>query len=164
MKKVIATAASVLAITSTAEAQVAEPPKLSKRPGCEGITGTECNHRIHRIHRLGYKTCNTWDCARRVKKKRIHRARVRFQHEWKYWTTRYIPSCTWLGESGHGPQFAPWRYSVRNTQGSGAYGKFQMMPGTYHSYARYHDWSPLDQEIAAHRLYWSQGTSPWAAC
>jgi hypothetical protein len=93
--------------------------------------------------------------------KRINQRRLR---EWKHWTKLYIPTCTWYGESGTGPQFARYRYSVPNSAGSGAFGKYQMMPGTYHSDAKYHDWSPLDQEIAGHREYWRHGTSPWTNC
>lgn len=93
--------------------------------------------------------------------KRYNQRRLR---EWKHWTKLYIPACTWYGESGTGPQFALIRYIMPNSQGSGAYGKYQMMPRTYHSDAKYHDWSPLDQEIAGHREYWRNGTSPWANC
>lgn len=107
-------------------------------------------------------------CVERVQKRELRQAKERkarrLRREWRYWTRQYIPTCTWWGESGPGPQFARWRYSVMNTQGSGARGKYQMMPGTYAAFAKYGDWSPLDQEIAAHRLYRAQGTSPWAAC
>lgn len=109
--------------------------------------------KIHKTHPM----CNTYKCQARVDRKR--RAR-----EWRYWTRLYIPRCTWYGESGPGAEFAKWRYSVMNTGGSGARGKFQFMPGTYHAFAKYHDWSPLDQEIAARRLFSAQGTSPWSAC
>jgi hypothetical protein len=84
--------------------------------------------------------------------------------EWKHWSRLYIPNCTWYGESGASPQFAQVRYTIPNAQGSGAYGKYQMMPGTYFAFAKYGDWSPLDQEIAGHRLFWDQGTSPWTNC
>lgn len=101
-------------------------------------------------------------------KRRYHRKVERFNQrrlrEWKHWTTLYIPACTWFGESGEGPQYSPIRYTMPNSQGSGAYGKFQMMPNTYHSRAKYHDWSALDQEIASRREYWVNGTSPWSNC
>lgn len=115
--------------------------------------------------------CATLKCIRHtyVKekhrfKKRVKRYNQRRLREWRRWTRLYIPACTWYGESGTGPQYARYRYTLPNSTGSGAYGKFQMMPGTYHSRAKYHDWSPLDQEIAARREYWAHGTSPWANC
>lgn len=115
-------------------------------------------------------------CVERVKAKKraeIRKAnRAKKRREWRYWSRQPIATCTWLGESGpprrgHGPglqQFARWRYSVPNSSGSGAYGKYQMMPRTYAAYAKYGDWSRLDQEIAAHRLYRVAGTAPWSAC
>ena len=117
-----------------------------------------------------------FDCKTKVckkKAKRIARLKTRLkiakyhykkEREWVRWTSRYIPPCTWYGESGTGPEYAPVRYVTLNQAGSGAFGKFQFMPGTYHSVAKYHDWTPLDQEIAARRLYWRQGTTPWSAC
>ena len=107
---------------------------------------------------------------KRAEVRKANRAKRRRQ--WRYWTRQPIAQCTWLGESGpprpgHGKglqEFARWRYTVPNSQGSGAYGKYQMMPGTYAAFAKYHDWSRLDQEIAAHRLYRAQGTAPWSAC
>jgi len=97
-------------------------------------------------------------------KRRVARYDKRRQQEWNRWTKTYIPSCTWYGESGTGPEFASYRYTLPNSEGSGAYGKYQMMSGTYHSQAKYHDWSPLDQEIAGHREYQAHGTAPWSAC
>lgn len=115
--------------------------------------------------------CDTLECIKQTyvrEKRRYHRRVARYDrrrlHEWNRWAKLYIPICTWYGESGTGPQFAPYRYSVANAQGSGAYGKYQMMPGTYHSRAKYHDWSPLDQEIAGHREYYAHGTLPWSNC
>ena len=116
-------------------------------------------------------SCDSLKCIRQTYLKE----RRRFQHrimrynrqrllEWRRWTHLYIPSCTWYGESGTGPKFSPFRYIMWNTGGSGAYGKYQFMSSTYHSVAKYHDWSPLDQEIAGHREYWQQGTSPWTNC
>lgn len=97
-------------------------------------------------------------------KRREARYNKRRLREWKHWANLFIPSCTWYGESGTGPQFSPVRYVTPNSQGSGAYGKYQMMPGTYHNRAKYHDWSALDQEIAGHREYQANGTAPWEAC
>lgn len=115
--------------------------------------------------------CDSLKCLRQtyIKEKhrfnkRVARYNKRRLQEWKHWTRMYIPACTWYGESGTGPQFSPVRYTMPNSTGSGAFGKFQFMPGTYHTFAKYHDWSPLDQEIAGHRTYLSQGTSPWANC
>jgi hypothetical protein len=116
-------------------------------------------------------SCASLDCIkqtylkeRRRFKHRIasyNKARLR---EWMHWTGLYIPTCTWYGESGTGPEFASYRYTMPNSTGSGAYGKYQFMPSTYFTYGKYDDWSPLDQEIAGHRLYWSQGTAPWTNC
>lgn len=97
-------------------------------------------------------------------KRREARYDKRRLREWKHWINIFIPDCTWYGESGTGPKFARYRYTLPNSQGSGAYGKFQMMPGTYHNQAKYHDWSALDQEIAGHREYQDHGTAPWDAC
>ena len=104
-----------------------------------------------------------------LKEKRRHHRRIerhnnRRLRQWKHWTNLYIPDCTWYGESGTSPEYDPIRYTTPNAGGSGAYGKFQFMPGTYHNRATYHDWSPLDQEIAARREFWANGTAPWAAC
>ena len=116
-------------------------------------------------------SCATMKCIRETYlrektryKKKVARYNKRRLAEWKRWTARYIPDCTWYGESGYGPKYARYRYTMPNSQGSGAYGKFQFMPNTYHSVAKYHDWSPLDQEIAARREYWKNGTSPWTNC
>lgn len=97
-------------------------------------------------------------------KARIQLYNRRKQAEWNTWTRLYIPDCTWFGESGEGPEYAPSRYTTPNQGGSGAYGKFQMMPGTYRANAKYGDWSPLDQEIAARREYWQHGIQPWTNC
>lgn len=115
--------------------------------------------------------CDTPQCihmahkkAKQQRQRKIHRYNVRKRAEWRYWTRLYIPTCTWYGESGVGPQFAVYRYYLPNSTGSGAFGKYQMMSGTYHSRAEYHDWTPLDQEIAGHREFWAHGTYPWANC
>lgn len=115
--------------------------------------------------------CDSMKCLRQTYIKAKHRYQKRVARydkrrlqEWKHWTRLYIPQCTWYGESGTSAQFARIRYTIPNAQGSGAYGKYQFMSGTYHTYAKYHDWTPLDQEIAGHRAYWDQGTEPWANC
>lgn len=115
--------------------------------------------------------CNTFKCIRKTYLSQRHRLKHRIAKynarrlaEWKRWISTPIADCTWYGESGSGPQFARYRYTTPNSAGSGAYGKYQMMPGTYSAYAKYGDWSPLDQEIAGHKLYQAQGTSPWSAC
>jgi hypothetical protein len=116
-------------------------------------------------------SCSTMTCIRNtyLREKRLYKKKVaahdkRRLKEWKLWTGRYIPRCTWYGESGHGPQYAKHRYTMPNSSGSGAYGKYQFMPGTYFSVGKYKDWSPLDQEIAARREYWRHGTQPWTNC
>src|SRR3982751_3704633 len=116
-------------------------------------------------------SCNTLKCIKKSYLREKHRYQRRLarydqrrRQEWKRWTRLYIPRCTWYGESGYGPPYARYRYTMPNASGSGAYGKFQFMPGTYHSRARYHDWSPLDQEIAARREFWAHGTAPWTNC
>lgn len=113
-----------------------------------------------------FKVCKT---LAKIQTRQNHRARTRHYHErkqneWNTWTRLYIPDCTWYGESGEGPEYARSRYTILNSQGSGARGKFQFMPGTYASVAKYHDWSPLDQEIAARREYWKNGITPWSNC
>jgi hypothetical protein len=97
-------------------------------------------------------------------KRRAARYNKRRLQEWRHWTRLFIPDCTWYGESGTGPEYDPIRYTTPNALGSGAFGKFQFMPSTYHNRATYHDWSPLDQEIAARREYWANGIAPWTAC
>lgn len=120
-------------------------------------------------------SCSDLKCLRKAYRheRRIIKARIKIYNknrakEWRYWIRRPIVDCTWAGESSppgdYTGKFARYRYLVSNAAGSGAYGKYQMMPGTYFTYAKYRDWSPLDQEIAAHRLYASSGTGPWQAC
>jgi hypothetical protein len=116
-------------------------------------------------------SCSTMECINKAfakekqrYKKRVVRYDKRRLQEWKHWSRLYIPQCTWYGESGTSSQFARVRYTMPNSGGSGAYGKYQMMPGTYFSRAKYGDWSPLDQEIAGHREYMANGTGPWANC
>lgn len=121
--------------------------------------------------KLRLYNCHTQQCKTKAKrvaelnlKLKIAQYHWRKEREWNRWIKRYIPSCTWYGESGTGPEFSPARYVMPNATGSGAYGKFQFMPGTYRIFGIYKDWSPLDQEIASRRLYGAQGTSPWANC
>jgi len=116
--------------------------------------------------KITYK-CVSKHCQYRAARRRHHLVFLHNKHrlaEWNTWTRRYIPDCIWYGESGYGPKYSPIRYTMPNHQGSGAFGKFQFMSGTYHNFAKYHDWSPLDQEIAARKAFWSQGTSPWTNC
>jgi hypothetical protein len=120
-------------------------------------------------------SCADYKCLKKtyIHERHILRARIKIYNkhraaEWKHWIAQPIADCTWAGESSPpgdtSGQFARYRYSVRNSSGSDAYGKYQMMPGTYSTYAKYFDWSPLDQEIAAHRLYTDSSTGPWASC
>lgn len=113
----------------------------------------------------------TYKCLRQTYLKERHRLKRKIARhdknrlrEWKHWTSLYIPACTWYGESGYGPEYARYRYTMPNSMGSGAYGKFQFMSGTYKDNAKYFDWSALDQEIAARREYWKHGISPWSNC
>lgn len=107
-----------------------------------------------------------------LREREIRADRRAHRRVFRFWSRQYVPFCTWLGESGQPrrgqgtglQQFARWRYTVPNASGSGAYGKYQMMPGTYHAFARFHDWSRADQELAAHLLYRAQSSSPWQAC
>lgn len=115
--------------------------------------------------------CNSRLCyiLARTRTKANHRARIKHFNEiklaeWRMWTKIPIPDCTWYGESGTGPEYARYRYTMPNSTGSGAYGKFQFMPSTYFSSGKYDDWSPLDQEIAARQEYWKHGVSPWSNC
>jgi hypothetical protein len=121
-------------------------------------------------HKFSY-SCNSFKCIKHTylkEKRRLRRKITRYhnrrRHEWRHWTSLYIPACTWYGESGYGPEYARYRYTMPNASGSGAYGKYQFMPATYHNRAKYHDWSALDQELAARREYWANGTTPWTNC
>lgn len=123
-----------------------------------------------KAHKVTY-SCDSLKCVRQHYLKERHRYKrktaiynKRRLREWRHWTKLFIPACTWYGESGYGPKYARIRYTMPNSTGSGAYGKFQMMPSTYHSDAKYHDWSALDQEIAGRREYWKHGTFPWQNC
>lgn len=104
--------------------------------------------------------------AKHKHKVRVNKYNARKLKEWKNWTSQPIADCTWYGESGFGElsEFAPARYVVMNSQGSGARGKYQMMQTTYEDNAKYYDWTPLDQEIAGHGEYYKHGTAPWEAC
>jgi hypothetical protein len=143
---------SMLVMPATASADWRwAPPTLEKKKVVFACASTQC---IKKAYKKALK-------RHKLRVKRYNERRLK---EWRKWTNLFIPTCTWLGESGVGPQFASFRYYVWNTSGSGARGKYQMMPGTYASRAKYFDWSPLDQEIAGHREYFANGTSPWEAC
>lgn len=121
-------------------------------------------------HRV-VSSCDTLQCIKsahiRTRSQKLRKI-TKYNHfrnrQWTHWTSLYIPDCTWYGESGVGPEYARYRYTMPNQSGSGALGKFQFMSGTYHSNAKFHDWSALDQEIAARREYWKHGTQPWSNC
>ncbi len=51
-------------------------------------------------------------------------------------------------------------YNAQNPS-STAHGAYQMLSSTYASYCDACDWSPADQDLAAHRLYTQLGASPW---
>lgn len=126
-------------------------PKLKKQTITYSCTTMKCIHKTYTREKARYK-------------KRMASYNQRRLQEWKHWVKIYIPNCTWYGESGTGAEYARYRYTLPNSTGSGAFGKFQMMPGTYHNRAKYHDWSALDQEIAARLEYQANGTHPWANC
>lgn len=126
-------------------------PKLKKQTVTYHCDTMKCIEKSYKAAKARYK--------KRVEK--VNKLRLK---EWKHWTGIPIPQCTWYGESGHGPEYSPVRYTMPNSGGSGALGKYQFMPGTYHNRAKYHDWSALDQEIAARREFWANGTQPWANC
>jgi Transglycosylase-like domain len=71
-------------------------------------------------------------------------------------TTSSLPSCTWAPESGGD-------YGAVNA-GSGARGKYQIVPETYAAYGGDGSWSPADQERVAGRIYAATGGSAWANC
>lgn len=123
-----------------------------------------------KAHTVTYK-CDNMQCLKKTymkERKRLAKKIARYNkrrlREWKHWSVLPIADCTWYGESGRGPRFARIRYVTPNSAGSGAYGKYQMMSGTYHNQAKYHDWSALDQEIAGHKEFWAHGTAPWSNC
>jgi hypothetical protein len=51
-------------------------------------------------------------------------------------------------------------YNAQNPTSS-ARGAFQMLDTTYATYCSACDWSPADQDLAAHRLYVEAGSGPW---
>lgn len=115
--------------------------------------------------------CGLYICKKlaKIQTRANYKAHVRYydarkRSEWHTWTSIPVPSCTWYGESGTGPKYSRARYTMPNSQNSGAYGKFQFMPGTYKASGIYDDWSPLDQEIAARIEVWKHGISPWQNC
>jgi hypothetical protein len=71
-------------------------------------------------------------------------------------TSSSLPACTWAPESGGD-------YGAVNA-GSGARGKYQIMPGTYAAYGGDGSWSPADQERVASRIYAATGGSAWTNC
>ncbi len=155
MKKIILAALIVLAFPGSANAdwRWAKPDLKPHKVAvfCGSDSAVKCHRRAQRISKY-------------QRREAIRKYNARKLREWNKWTRMAIPSCTWYGESGRGPEYHPVRYTMPNSGGSGAYGKFQFMSGTYHANAKYHDWSPLDQEIAARREYWKHGTGPWSNC
>lgn len=122
------------------------------------------------VYRCGDMKClrKTYRHERHILQLRINIYNNNRAAEWKHWVAQPIADCTWAGESSppgdYTGKFAKYRYYVANSSGSSAFGKYQMMPGTYSAWAKYGDWTPLDQEIAGHRLYANSGTGPWEAC
>lgn len=117
-------------------------------------------------------------CVERVKK-RILRAHRRA--EWRSYKRHPMPWCTWANESGPPrPGYGQWaraRYRVVNTAGSGAGGKFQIMPQTWAAYGgttyapRAELASRRHQERVARRIAYTgttvhrpQGLGAWVTC
>lgn len=117
-------------------------------------------------------------CVDRVKQRFV---RQRERAEWREYKRYPMPYCTWGLESGpprpgYG-QWAPARYRVLNTAGSGAAGKFQIMARTWAAYGGT-SYAPtadrarrLHQERVARRIafagtvrYAPQGLSAWVGC
>lgn len=94
--------------------------------------------------------------------KAAHAIRVR----WAYFKSHPMPYCTWGHESGEGvPEWPPSaRYTTPNSQGSGAYGKYQIMPSIWVANGGGASWAPLEQERVARNLYAARGTQPWSGC
>lgn len=138
----------------------------------ENATAAEWRWSTPKFHLKHIKPrCSTAQCSKAahsvaVADRTYRKAKftLKREREWTAVTNSFIPDCTWFGESGTGAKYARYRYTLPNSEGSGAYGKFQMMSGTYFSNSKYGDWSPLDQEIAARREYHKHGTSPWSNC
>jgi hypothetical protein len=72
-----------------------------------------------------------------------------------------LPACTWEHEGG-----SSW--TVYNTEGSGASGHYQIMPGTWKENggqtANAAEASPEEQTRVAERLYAKEGGKPWVNC
>lgn len=151
----IAVLSSVWVVSSASADWRWAPPKLKAQTATYHCNTFKCIHHTYLSQRKRLK--------HRIDKYNAHR-----RAEWKRWVSMPIANCTWGGESSppgdFSGQFARYRYYVHNSAGSDAYGKYQMMPQTYAYYAKYGNWSPLDQEIAAHKLYADQGTGPWSSC
>jgi Transglycosylase-like domain len=67
-----------------------------------------------------------------------------------------LPDCTWRPESGG-------NYNAYNS-GSGARGKYQVIPSTHAAICPDLGWSPSEQEICAARIYKTQGAGAWVNC
>lgn len=70
-----------------------------------------------------------------------------------------LPYCTWGPESGGS-------YTARNPSGAG--GKYQIMPGTWHAYGgsggNAANASPAEQDMIAAKIYAAEGGRPWVNC
>lgn len=140
-------------LTSTAEADWRwagpKPKHISVGMVCD--KGKNCNKVLRRM-------------VRKAQHKRVVRHNRVRQAEWDRVISVPVPRCTWYGESGVGPEFARYRYTLPNSKGSGAYGKYQFMKQTYFNNAKYGDWSPLDQEIAVRGEVAKHSIYPWTNC
>jgi Transglycosylase-like domain len=114
------------------------------------------------------EACHTKGCVKRVVA-RWHRA------EMLRYKRHPMPYCTWgpesnwdpaTGVSFHGRPWAIGRYRVINPS-SGAGGKFQIMPTTYHAVGGRgapHQSPPVVQERLARRIWAWQGPQAWVNC
>lgn len=148
-----------LAATPVAGAQtgqIHEP--LSKRAGCHRLTGAECNAKRRKIHRLGYRTCNTWTCVKSVKAKRERRerraaARLRAKMP-LYSTFEALAACEstsrWGLASGNG-FYGGLQFTLSSWSATGGVG----MPQN----------APKDEQIyRGHILQRMQGWGAWPRC
>lgn len=136
---------------------------------------TACDKRVakkEKIHRLGFKMCNTWACVKRVKTKRAARILKRERREMRHYKNNPLPWCAWGPESPGYPEWSRARYRVWNkgsTSPERASGKFQIIGSTWRAfgglrYAVYAAYAkPVHQERVARRIA-ADGLFHWVNC
>lgn len=125
--------------------------------------------------------CQTRECHTRVAERRAAadarwcarnaacRRRVALRLEMDRYRAQPMPVCTWLPESGPGPEFGAKRYLAKNPR-STASGKFQILDTTWRAfgggrYAAAARWAlPVHQERVARRVLAGQGLGAWVRC